>query len=73
MNIAGNVYGKLTILEDKNERNDRNTVVVTAQCDCGGIRKLPKSPFLVGSNPMKCFKCHKKMVKFFPATTHKRY
>lgn len=73
MNIAGNKYGMLTILEDKNERNHKKTAVVTAQCSCGGIKKLPKAPFLAGSNPMKCFSCHKKMVKFFPAATQKRY
>lgn len=67
MNIAGNVYGKLTILEDARERNHKNTFMVTTQCECGRIKKLPKAPFIAGSNPEKCFSCHKKMVKFFPA------
>lgn len=73
MNIAGNVYGMLTILEDKNERDKKIGTVVTVQCKCGKIRKMQKSQFISGSNPEKCAPCHRKIVKFFPAVSPRRF
>jgi hypothetical protein len=73
MNIAGNRYGQLIILEDKREKDDRGTYIVTTQSDCGKIKNLPKAVFIAGSNPTKCLQCHRKYAKRFSIafTAHK--
>jgi hypothetical protein len=72
MNIAGNVYGKLTILEDNREKDYRGIYVVKTQCTCGKIKYLPKAVFIAGSNPTKCLQCHRKYARKFAIafTTH---
>lgn len=74
MNIAGNKYGMLLVIEDCNEKDHHNkSYVVAVQCECGHIKKLPKAPFLSGSNPMKCFKCHLRIQKSKLMATKKRF
>jgi hypothetical protein len=71
--ILGNKYGHWTITDDSGKRKSKKTGsyrVVTAQCDCGTIKIMPRSPFMHGVNSEKCFKCYHK-VKRIPALAHR--
>lgn len=73
-NIAGLKYGMLLIIEDKGEKDpSRNASVVVTQCVCGHIKVLPKAPFIAGSNPEKCFKCHLRIQKNKLMATKRRF
>ncbi len=62
MNILGNTYGSWKIIEDNDKKVD-GYYVIKAQCHCGTLQDMQKSPFVHGSNSSKCFKCHLKLQK----------
>jgi hypothetical protein len=62
MNILGNKYGSWTIIEEYPKKIN-GYWMVSAQCGCGIVKLMQRSPFLHGVNSEKCFKCHLKQTK----------
>ena len=55
IDIAGNKYGLLTVLEDSGERNNKKAILWKCQCECGNIcLKTKESLERVSKKPKAC-------------------
>lgn len=62
MSILGNKYGSWIIVEE-HPKKIKGCWMVSAQCGCGIIKLMHRSPFVHGVNSEKCFKCHLRITK----------
>ncbi len=52
-NIIGNVYGRLTVIEETNERRNKK-IVVRCRCECGNENFLVSNRAIVSGNTKSC-------------------
>ncbi len=48
-NLAGQIFGRLTVLQDSNDRNKSGEIIWTCQCECGSLHRASTGNLVFGS------------------------